>query len=194
MSDLADRVHRSPAWLNQRFGLLKLAPQVQALVDESKINVLSAVVLSKLPHDEQLNYIDQAMTLTTAEFGPVVNKRLSELRKAARLGKEAEPEKFEPVVKVRKKTELESELKNPANLFALVSDTDSVEDAAVLVLKWVLNVDPQSSSLQEATWNQRKARIEEEKRLRAVERADKKAAEAAEAAKKARSEAESSEG
>jgi len=190
MSDLASRVHRSPAWLNQRFGLLKLDPAVQELVDDGKINVSNAVIMAKLPHEEQLNYIDSAMTMGTTEFGPLVQQRVKEIKEAEKQGRDASEAKFVPVVKLRKKGELEDELNGRTVLAALVADCDSPADAAYRALEWCLSVDPTSVEVQEAAWAEKRQRLEEEKAKRKAARAKKKADEAAAAAAKAQEEAE----
>jgi ParB/RepB/Spo0J family partition protein len=189
IADLATKVHRSPAWLNQRFGLLKLAPSVQTLVDDGKIAVSNAVILAKLPHDEQLNYIDSAMTMITAEFGPMVNTRVTELKKAEKEGREATEDVFVPVAKPRKRSELETELEQQAVLPGLVADCDTKESAALKTLAWTLQLDPASVALAQAQWVEKKQQLEEEKAKRKAERAKQKAAEAAEAAAKAQEEA-----
>lgn len=189
MSDLASKVHRSPAWLNQRFGLLKLNEQVQELVDDSKISVSNAVILAKLPHEEQLNYIDSAMSMGTTEFGPLVQQRVKEIKEAEKAGREASEPTFSPVAKPRKKTELEDELNSRTVLASLVADCVDVTEAAYLALAWVLSLDPTSVEVQEAQWVEKRQRIEEEKAKRKAARAEQKAKEAAEAAAKAQEEA-----
>lgn len=190
MVDLANRVHRSPTWLSQRFNLLKLEQQVQALVDEGKIAVSNAVVLAKLPHEEQMNYIDGAMSMPTTEFGPLVTTRLKEIKETEKKGKEASKPEFQPTVRLRKKTDIEAELQSRTVVSSLVADCDTKEEAAYLALQWVLNLDPVSVQVQEAAWNERRQRIEEEKAKRKAEREEKKAKEAAEAAAKAKEEYE----
>lgn len=189
MSDLASKVHRSPAWLNQRFGLLKLNEQVQELVDDSKISVSNAVILAKLPHEEQLNYIDSAMSMGTTEFGPLVQQRVKEIKEAEKAGKEATEPTFTPIAKPRNKTELEDELNSRTVLASLVADCVDVTEAAYLALAWVLSLDPTSVEVQEAQWVEKRQRIEEEKAKRKAARAEQKAKEAAEAAAKAQEEA-----
>jgi ParB/RepB/Spo0J family partition protein len=190
MTDLATRVHRSPAWLNQRFGLLKLNSVVQEIVDDGNITVSNAVILAKLPHDEQVNYVDQAMTMPTTEFGPLVQSRVREIRAAEKEGRAAGKPEFSPNAKCRKKAELEDELKNRTVLAAIVSDCENASEAAYLALQWVLNVDPMSVEVQRAAWEERQQKLEEEKAARAAARAKKKADEAIAASAKAQEEAE----
>lgn len=189
ITDLANKVHRSPSWLTQRFGLLKLEPTVQTFVDDAKISVSNAVVLAKLPHEEQLNFVDSAMTMGTAEFGPLVQQRVKEIREAEKAGKAAAPASFSPTAKPRKKSELEDELTNRSVLGSLASSCDTKEEAAYAALQWVLQLDADSVATAEAQYNEKKERIEAEKARRKAERAKKKAEEAAQAAAQAQDEA-----
>jgi len=189
MTDLANRVHRGLPWLTQRFGLLKLEPSIQKLVDDAKIPVSNAVVLAKLPHEEQLNYIEPAMTMVVAEFGPLVQARVNELKKAEREGRPATEDEFAPLARPRKKTELETELKSQTVLSGLVAGCDSKETAAYLSLAWVLQLDPASVASAKTKWQEKKDAMAEAKTKRAAERAQQKAKEAAEAAAKAQEEA-----
>lgn len=189
MQDLANKVHRSPAWLNQRFGLLKLESAVQELVDDLKITISNAVVLAKLPHEEQLNFIDSAMTMGTSEFGPLVQQRVKEIKEAEKAGAKPGEATFTPSARPRKKSELEDELNGRAVLASLVSTCDTKEEAAYLALAWVLQLDDNSVATAKAQYEEKKERIEAEKAKRKAERAKKKAEEAAQAAAKAQEEA-----
>jgi len=189
MADLAGKVHRSPQWLTQRFGLLKLDPSVQKLVDDGKIAVSNAVILAKLPHEEQLNYIDSAMTMITAEFGPLVQTRVSEINKAAREGRPVKDDEFTPTARPRKRSELETELKDQFVLGSLVDACDSKVTAAYLALAWVLQLDPSSVALAKAQWEEKKQMMEEASTKRKADRAKTRAEEAAKAAAKAQEEA-----
>jgi ParB family chromosome partitioning protein len=187
--DLANKVHRSPAWLNQRFGLLRLDTGVQDLVDEGRITVSNAVVLAKLPHDEQLNFLDSAIQMNTSEFGPLVQTRVKEIKDAEKAGRSADAAKFKPSAKPRKKSELEDELNTRAILGQLVSTCVTKEEAAYAALAWALQLDEISVATQETAYNERKERIEADKVKRKAERAKKREQEAIQASAKAQEEA-----
>lgn len=189
MNDLADRVHRSPQWLHQRFGLLKLDPAVQELVDDDRITVSNAVVMAKLPHEEQLNFVDSAMTMGTAEFGPLVQTRVKEIKDAEKAGKPADAAVFTASARPRKKSELEDELNGRRVLCQLVSVCDTKEEAAYAALEWALQLDPASVATAQAKYDERKLRLEEEKTRRKAERAKQKEADAIAASAKAQEEA-----
>ncbi|KKM77518.1 hypothetical protein LCGC14_1369190 [marine sediment metagenome] len=59
ISDMAAKLAKSPSWVSQRLGLLKLEKGIAELVDDGKITISNAVVLAKLPHEEQVNFVTQ---------------------------------------------------------------------------------------------------------------------------------------
>jgi ParB/RepB/Spo0J family partition protein len=187
LADMAGRLAKSASWVQQRLGLLKLEPQIQALVDDGKISVANAVALSKLPHEEQVNFVDQAMTMGVQEFAPTIKTRSDELAKAKREGRKAEPAVFTPVASLRKPSEIKDELANPYAGPELVKQTGATTalEGFALAIAYVLHLDPISVAAQKAADDEKKGKIEEAKRRRAAERAAKKAAEAADEAAKA---------
>ncbi|MFA5758457.1 MAG: ParB/RepB/Spo0J family partition protein [Clostridia bacterium] len=187
MTEMAARLAKSPSWLNQRLGLLKLSSEVQSLVDDGKITVANAVAMSKLPHEEQVNYVDNAITMTTDEFAPIVTSRAKELREAARAGRAAEPAKFEPVAHPRKLGELKEEYLKPSVGPELCrqAGAKTAEQGFALGVAFAISLDPVSVASQEAKENERRQKLEDAKKKRALERAQKKADEAADAAAKA---------
>jgi len=189
LNELALKVHKSASWLNQRFGLLKLNEQVQALVDEDKITVLNGVILSKLPREEQLNYIEQAMTMTNTEFGPLVTARIKQIKEAEAAGQAPGEAGYVAAAVLRKKTEIEGEVTNLGSISSLISECKSREDVARATLNWVLQLDGPTVATKEAQFNEKRQRTKEEQARRKAERADKRAKEAAEAAAKAKDEA-----
>ena len=190
LAEMSERVSQSPAWINQRLGLLKLEPSIQALVDDAKISISNAYALAKLPKEEQVNYVDSAISMVPGEFVATVNKRAKELRDAQRQGKDAAEAKFEAVAHLRKLGELKAELANPevAKSVTAATNAKSAVDGFAAGILWVLSLDPSSVKDQEAKYNARNAKLEAEKQKRAVERAEKKAQEAAEEAAKVKAE------
>jgi ParB/RepB/Spo0J family partition protein len=191
ISDMATRVAKSPSWVQQRLNLLKLEPSIQKLVDDDKITVANAVALSKLPHGEQLLYIDQAITMNTDEFAPTIQARAKELKDAAREGRPSEPAVFAPVARVRRAGELKDEFNSSSigpELCRQVGVVTAAEGFA-LAIAYVLNLDPISVAQQVAADTEKKRGLEEAKKRRAAERAKKRAEEATEAAAKAAEEA-----
>lgn len=186
LADMAEKVSQSPAWVNQRLGLLKLDEAIQPLVDDGKINIANAYTLSKLPKEEQSNFVDAAITMPTNEFVATVNARAKELRDAAKQGREASAPKFEPVPHMRKLGELKAEFTTPEAYVAVIAQTGAKTPAAGFAagVAWALSLDPASTAASEAKYNARQQKLADEKAKRDLERAEKKAQEAAEEAAK----------
>lgn len=187
LAEMAAKINKSPAWISQRLNLLKLESQIQKLVDDGKIKVANAVQLAKLPVEEQLNYLDQAMQMVAEEFVPIVQLRAKELRDAARQGREAKSSEFVATARLQKLSALKAEHENPAIGTQLCKEcgVKSVADAFALGIAWALSLDPVSVKIRAAQDAEKKTALEDAKKKRAAERATKKAAEAAKAAAEA---------
>lgn len=194
LAEMASKLNKSPAWVSQRLSLLALEPSVQKLVDGGKITVSNAVTLSKLPNDEQVNYVDQAMTMGSDEFTPLIQTRKQEIDKARREGRAKTPQEFIPTARLQKLSILKDELEI-AKIGPALCDKNGLSPKAAagfaLAIQWVLNMDPDTIAVRKAEYDARKQAVEDAKKKRAAERAKKKAEEAAklaaEAAEKANS-------
>lgn len=191
LADMATKVAKSAAWISQRLNLLKLEKSVQSLVDDGKITVSNAVVLSKLPPTEQINYIDQAMSMGSEEFVPIAQQRAKEIRDAARQGRAASPAEFVPLPRLQKMSVLKTEFETPTVGPELCKKfkVKTAAEGFALGIAYVLMLDPTNVEIRKAQDAEKKARLADEKKKRAAERAQKKAensaklaAEAAEAA------------
>jgi len=187
LTEMAVKVAKSAAWISQRLNLLKLEKSVQALVDDGKIKVSNAVQLAKLPPEEQINYIDQAMVMGADEFVPLAQARAKELRDAARQGRLATPAEFVPLPRLQKmsvlKTEHETGTIGP-ELCKKYKIKDAVAGFA-LGVAFALSLDPTNIEIRKAADAEKKAQLKDEKQKRAAERAKKKAQEATKLAAKA---------
>lgn len=180
ISELASKLGKSTTWITARLGLLKLEENIQKLVDDGKITLSNAFALAKLEKEEQVNFVEQAMTQSPAEFAPAVNARVKEIKDARKAGRESTEPGFQPTAFLQKKSEIETELKSLSTLKQLIAEaniTDPVE-AASLAIAWVLNLDPKSVAKQQADFEARKAKQKEAAEKRKLERANKKAEEA----------------
>lgn len=187
VSGMAVKLCKSPSWVSQRLGLLKLEPAIQELVEDGKIAISNAVALSKLPKEDQINYVDQAISMNADEFAPTVQARAKELRDARRQGRDPEAATFTPIARLQKLGVLKEEYENHAvgvQLLAQQGITDPVA-AFALGVAWTINLDPASVEIQQAKADEKKARLDDQKKKRAADRAQKKAEEAAAAAAKA---------
>jgi hypothetical protein len=181
MADLAAKLNKSGTWLSERLGLLKLTPELQALVNDQKINLSNAFALAKLPPEEQVNFMDRAMTQSPQEFVPTATQRVKEIKEAKRQGKTAAPAEFVPVPHARRMSELKDELTNPTIGPALCTK-QGVKDAKsgfALGVAWALHMDNDSIALAKEKDTARKTELAEAKKRRDLERAQKKQKDAA---------------
>ena len=187
LSEMASKLAKSPSWVSQRLKLLKLEKVVGDLVDDGKITVSNAVQLSKLPPEEQVNYVDNAIHMDAEEFVPLVAQRAKEIRDAARQGRKAGPAEFIPTARLQKMSVLKSEYEAPVVGPSLCDQAGcaSPADGFALAIAWGLNLDPTSIEVRKAKDAEKKAKLEDEKKKRAAERAAKKAEEATKLAAKA---------
>lgn len=179
-AQLCDMLSKSPAWLDGRLSLLELVPDIQVLVNEGKLNVSNAIMLAKLPAEEQPTFLDSALSKSPQEFIPQASERVKQIREAKRKGKDPSKPEFTPVTHIRKLSELKEEVEKKELAKVLTKNVASVEDAFTLGVRWALSIDPMSIEQQRQKYEQEKINKEEEKKKRAKEREEKKAKEAAE--------------
>ena len=187
LTEMAVKVAKSPTWISQRLNLLKLEPTVQKLVEEGKLTVSNAVQLAKLPAEEQLNYLDHSLAMSSEEFVPLVQARAKEIRDAAREGRASAPDVFVPLPRVQKMNTLKSEHENPTAGPELCKKykVKSGPDGFALGIAFALSLDPTSVEIRTAEDASKKAALADAKKKRAADRAKKKAEEAATLAAKA---------
>lgn len=179
-TEVAERLSVSTAWVKQRLSLGKLTDGIQELVDDGSIKLQNAYALAKLPKEEQENFLDGALTQQPGEFVGAINTRVKELQKATREGRKAEGPKFEPVARVRSKTELDAELASakvgPAICAAAGLTTATGGFSAGV--EWALSLDKASVDAAREKFEARLAKQAADKAAREAERAAKKQAEA----------------
>ena len=172
MADLAEKLCKSPGWVAARLGLLKLAENIAKLVDDGKVTLSNAYALTKLDPKEQTDFVDRAMTETPDVFIAAVNARVKEIREARKQGREAGSAEFVPVPHMQKLALLKEELEKPNVLIQVIKKANckTPAEAAVVALKWVLNLDDDSVDAAKAKDAARKKEREELKAKRAAER------------------------
>lgn len=204
MAELAAKLNKSPAWVDKQLSLNKLHDSIKPLVDEGKISVTNAIVLAKLPQEEQLQWMDRAQTDSAEKFGTEALERVKQIREANRRGEDAEDPKFTPVVHIRKKAELENEMRNPQVTPQLVIElnvTDGLKTnkdgliaaaqrGAQLGVQWACSFDTKSQKAQEEAYIEREKHNKEQSIRRDAEKKQKRAVEAAERTAKAQKDAE----
>jgi ParB/RepB/Spo0J family partition protein len=187
--ELATSLAKTPSWLSERLGLLKLTEKLGKLVDAGEIKLSNAYALAKLPPEEQEEFLEQAMAMTPQQFTPTVNQRIKEIRDAKRKGRDPGPVEFKPIPILRSRAEIQQELEHRQLCQSMIQGLDA-EGAFLMALKWTLSLDPQSVEMQKAKDDERKAERERQKEKSKLERTRKRAEEAAKKAAELKAEAE----
>lgn len=188
--ELATKMGKSPTWIGKIMNLNKLNENIKPIVNEGKMSVNNAHMLSKLPADQQQDWLTRAQTMDALSFAPLINARIKEIREANRMGKDPSEEKFTPVALVRSKKDLEAELTTP-QVGTLLVKADKVaegakdkDDAATKGFKlgvlWALNLDSKSLEVQRAKYEEAKKAKTDAAAKRAQEKKDKEEKEAKE--------------
>jgi ParB/RepB/Spo0J family partition protein len=178
-SKLAERLCKSPEWVNTRLGLAKLHTDIQKLVDDGTIVLANARMLSGLSPEDQANWVGRAVNETSDVFVPAISEFIKDSKKAAREGKAGVEEKFVPTARQRTKNELLVEIEKPVARNSILTKDMTPAQAWVEALKWSLRLDAGTLKEAEEKWNT-------EKEARETRKAEAQAArEAARAAKAA---------
>jgi ParB/RepB/Spo0J family partition protein len=192
-AELAESLGKSPQWIKQRLGLLKIENKdIQQLIDEGKIGLANAYALAKLPPEEMADFVDRAMTMPPDTFVPAVNERAKEIREAKRKGQDAGEAEFQPRAFLQKMADIKkvhTDGEMAQSLCAANKIKTPVEGFA-LAVAWVLHLDPESVAAQKQQDEERKQQRAEAKKRREVEKAAKKAETAKKKAAEAAVEAE----
>ena len=181
-SELSAKLGKSPEWLSKILGLIKIKDErVQSLVNEGKINLSNAVALSRLPEEEQNNFVDRAMTQSPAEFVGLANTRVKEIKDAKRKGRSVAPEEFVAIPHMRKMKELKDEREEAKVGPSVIQQMNLTTPLAAwkFAMDWVLEMDPKSIEVKKAEDVKRRAMKEAEKTKKAEERAKQRAEDAA---------------
>lgn len=176
LRDLAAKVCQSKEWLEQRLSLVKLDKNIQELVDEGKIKLTNAYALAKLPPEEQINFVDRAMTDAPVEFVAAATERAKDIAKARRQGKSPEEAGFKPVMSLRTLSTLKEPLADTkiATKVCEQEGAKNVVDGFIAALKWAFKVDSAAVAEQKARYEEREAKKKAESEKRAKEREAKK--------------------
>lgn len=189
-AELATKLGKSTSWIIERLNLSRIKDErIKKLVDCGDIKLSNAYALSRLPEQFQAEMIDQALTLTPAEFLPIVIKRAQEIKEANRKGKDPTKQEFSPVAMLQKIGAIKTEQTNNTVAQMYVQqlglkgkEADAFIKGAKLMMDWVLHVDPISIEEQKKKFDARIAEKEAAKKAKEAEKAEKKAKEAAEKA------------
>lgn len=164
IEELAGRLSRSPQWLRERLGLLKLTKEIQAQVDDGTLGLTNAYALAKLSEAKQAELVNQAISKSPAEFVAIAENVRKEEAKAKREGRPAVAT-FQPNERLQKLGHIKAERavleSNPAESplvkAAKAAGVTTVEDAIAYAIKWTLHLDPVSIQRDKAEYEAQKA-------------------------------------
>jgi len=179
LADMSDKLNRSPGWIQDRLGLAKLNDKVLKLIDDEKIPLSNAYALAKMS-DEDMNsdeWIQNAMSMTPAEFAPSATTRAKEVKDAKRQGRKPGESSFTAVVHFQKMPDVQTEIagRDVAKVLipTLGPNPDPVEVWA-LALSWVLHQDPASIQAAKEKYEAKQLALKAEREKRAKERQEAK--------------------
>lgn len=137
----ADRLHKSPSWLQQRLNLLTLEGEASKLVNDGKIGLSNATALARLSKAapaEVAEWLDRAQNQTPDSFFADVNQRIKDLKKAAQTGQPAVASG--PPEKMRKTTDVKAEYAR-AKAVAKADATDRFNQGYLAAFEWMTQQD-----------------------------------------------------
>lgn len=149
---LATMVGKSTSYIKERLGLTNLTNDIATIVDQNGMILTNACVLSKLPVEEQPDFLERAMQLTFQEFAPLVDARMRDLAKAKREGRAAAPETFVLVEKIKKEGEVKEEISGGKAKSALLENCETAADGWDAALAWVMGTDTISAADKRKKW------------------------------------------
>ena len=149
--ELARKLHQSVDWVEKRLNLVKLLPEIQELVDDDAIKLQNAYALSKLPEEEQSNFVQDAMADAANVFLPKVTQRIKEIKDAKNKGRDSEERTWSPSMKLRRVADVKAvfeavEAGNENDLQGIVEAAAGSFDPKMVAatLAWVLSYDAES--------------------------------------------------
>lgn len=172
--DLANELNVSPTYIYDRINLKNLVPEIADQVDAGEITAGAAIQLSKLPAEEQVNYVSRAVSLPINELVEQVGARVTEIKNATKEGRKTEPEKFTPIPRQRSKSDLEKEYNNHSARATFVTEGMSAPDAWDAAIAWALQLDPASVEVEREKWESDKKAREARAAAREAAREEKK--------------------
>lgn len=185
INDMAEKLGKSVQWVQARLGLLHIQNETLVkLINDGDIDLVKAYALSKLPADEQINWLTQAQTQDAQTFVANVNQRAKDIRDARRAGKDAPEIVFKAQPHSRPIKEIVSYIDEGIDGDAcatLVKEVKTLAEAFVMGLKFCVKMDPVSIQAQLDKHNADIKAKEEAKARRLAEREAKKRESAAKA-------------
>jgi ParB family chromosome partitioning protein len=176
VDDMARMIGETRDYVKSRLSLIKLLPEVGALVDSGAIVPMAACALAKLPEEDQVEFANKAMKAATAtEFAEQVNTLLKD-RRAAKAAAKREAGESEGgsdasinTPQCRKAGDIKTAYSNKeATISAIVNQNMTAEEGASALFDWIMQMDAESV-LARTTAAEARAKAEAARRAKAAE-------------------------
>jgi ParB/RepB/Spo0J family partition protein len=182
INDLAGKLSKSPGWIYKMLGMVRnINKDLEDHVNDGRVKLSNAYELSKLPKEEQPQWVDRAMTQDPGEFTAAVAARVKTIKEARKKGKPEGPVVFEPVAHARKWAEIKTEFLNKAMRDSIINRNKltSAAEGWDMAIAWCSNMDPDSQAHQRADHEARETENKAASEKRKLERAKQREEEAA---------------
>jgi ParB/RepB/Spo0J family partition protein len=150
--DLAGMVSKSPGWIKRLLKLTALDRETQKLVDRGQMTVENAMKLAKIPKQFRDQHIDNACSMTVAEFKPLAASLIKQYAEGIREGKLDARflSEFKPAAWIRAPSEIKAEIDNPlhAPMLIVSEGCKTLLDAWLSGARWSIHLDRESIAAQ----------------------------------------------
>lgn len=151
--ELGHMIHKSPGWVRQTLGLLRLIGEARKMVDRGEVPVRSAYMLAKIPPRLQGDYLDRARMMPSREFRPLAASVIKQYAEAVKQGKMEAfwCGDFKPQAHLRSLREIRAEVQRQevGALLVTAEQCKTPVDGFYAALRWAMHLDRQGIEDQE---------------------------------------------
>jgi ParB/RepB/Spo0J family partition protein len=149
---LACLIRKSPVWVSNTLGLLKLKKEYQRMVNRGEIPLGNAYKLATIPDFMQKDFVEQAILLPVKEFHALASACVKQFQEAIKQGRmEAYySQEFKPQAFLRSLKEIENELfaREEGALICAGENCQNALDGFYAGLRWASHLDQHSIDVQ----------------------------------------------
>jgi ParB/RepB/Spo0J family partition protein len=150
-------IHKSPKWIHDQLGLLRLLPEIRKMVDRGEIPLNSAYLLSRVFWKQQKDFVDLAKVAAFEKFKAEVIPIIKEQREGCRQGRldRLFAEDFKPNPYLRSLKDILRERDDPVAAPILLSNAKTALNGWNACLTWIISLDKKSVAEQRAKFLRR---------------------------------------
>jgi ParB/RepB/Spo0J family partition protein len=161
-AELACLIRKSPYWVSNTLGLLKLRKPFRKMVNRGEIPLANAYRLATIPDFMQKDFVEQAQVMSAIEFHALAGACVKHFQEAIKQGRMEAfySAQFTPQAHLRPLKEIEKEIeaKDVGALVCAGEDCRNILDGFYAGLRWASHLDQHSIREQEDTIKKRKER------------------------------------